>query len=296
MLDLDPKTVQEQLEITSDLQKVSEKNVKPPLPHHLEDHTYSNYEDTSFTVDQQYADDIGWASTAEHIIENIEITTTEKLKERNLLINQSKTEKYNIKKDGDDSWKKCKYVGSLLGTTEDINRRKQLTHTAFFKLKPIFTNNYVSVETKLRIFNALLSSIFLYNCELWTLTSTLEKKIDAFQRQLLRRVLNIRWDPNNNWITNEQLYEKAAQKPWSKTIATRRLRVFGHICRLPNSAPAKKALYEGLRPTKKPVGGQRLTLLKLIEKQLPKCMDIYGAINLAQNRDAWRVFVNIVNK
>ena len=154
----------------------------------------------------------------------------------------------------------------------------------------------MSEETKLRIFNALLSSIFLYNCELWTLTSTLEKKIDAFQRQLLRRVLNIRWDPNNNWITNEQLYEKAAQKPWSKTIATRRLRVFGHICRLPNSAPAKKALYEGLRPTKKPVGGQRLTLLKLIEKQLPKCMDIYGAINLAQNRDAWRVFVNIVNK
>ena len=52
------------------------------------------------------ADDIGWASTAEHIIGNIEKTTTEKLKERNLLINQSKTEKYNIKKDGDESWKK----------------------------------------------------------------------------------------------------------------------------------------------------------------------------------------------
>ena len=77
---------------------MNEKNEKPPLPHHFEDHNYSNYEDTSFTVDQQYADDIGWASTAEHIIENIEITTTEKLKDRNLLINQSKTEKYNIKK------------------------------------------------------------------------------------------------------------------------------------------------------------------------------------------------------
>ena len=69
----------------------------------------------------------------------------------------------------------------------------------------------MSEETKLRFFYALLSSIFLYNCELWTLTSTLEKKIYAFQRKLLRRVLNIRWDPNNNWIANEQLYEKAAQ-------------------------------------------------------------------------------------
>ena len=150
----------------------------------------------------------------------------------------------------------------------------------------------MSDETKLRIFNALLSSIFLYNCELWTLTSTLEKKIDAFQRQLLRRVLNIRWDPNNNWITNEQLYERAKQKPWSNTIATRRLRVFGHICRLPNSAPAKKALYEGLRQSKKPRGGQRLTLLKLIEKQLAeKNIDIYRAIRLAQDRKAWRILI-----
>ena len=78
----------------------------------------------------------------------------------------------------------------------------------------------MSEETKLRIFNALQSRIFLYNCELWTLNSTLEKKIGAFQRQLLRRVLNIRWDQNNNWITNEQLYERASQKPWSNTIAT----------------------------------------------------------------------------
>ena len=65
----------------------------------------------------------------------------------------------------------AKSLKKTLGTTEDINRRKQLTYTAFFKLKPIFTNKYVSEETKLRIFNALLSSIFLYYFELWTLTN-----------------------------------------------------------------------------------------------------------------------------
>ena len=68
---MNPKTDQQNSEIAKDLQKVSENNEKPPLPHHLEDHNYSNYEDTSFTIDQQCADDIGWASTAEHIIENI---------------------------------------------------------------------------------------------------------------------------------------------------------------------------------------------------------------------------------
>ena len=37
----------------------------------------------------------------------------------------------------------------------------------------------------------------------------------------------------------------------------------------------KKALYEGLRKVKNSVGGQRLTLLKLIQKQLKKkCIEI----------------------
>ena len=109
----------------------------------------------------------------------------------------------------------------------------------------------------------------------------LEKKIDEFQRQLLRRVLKIYWNPNGNWITNEQLYERSSQKPWSNTIATRRLRAFGHICRLPSLAPAKKALYDCLRQSKRPTGGHRLTILKLIKKQLAvKYIEIYRAIDL----------------
>ena len=92
MLALNTKTEQEQSEITNDLRKVSKKNKNPSLPYPFEDHNYSDCEDTSLTLDQQYTNDIGWTSTAEHIIENIE-KNTEKLKERNILINQFKTEK-----------------------------------------------------------------------------------------------------------------------------------------------------------------------------------------------------------
>ena len=75
-----------------------------------------------------------------HLLQNIsqkiqKKNTTEKLKERNLLIDQSKTEKiqHPKKKMVMIAGKTCKYVGSLLGTTEDINRRKQLTNTAIFQ-------------------------------------------------------------------------------------------------------------------------------------------------------------------
>ena len=43
-----------------------------PLLLHLGDQAYSKYEDTSFIVDQQYADDVGRASTAQHTIESLE--------------------------------------------------------------------------------------------------------------------------------------------------------------------------------------------------------------------------------
>ena len=46
----------------------------------------------------------------------------------------------------------------------------------------------------MRAFDAYISSIFLYNSELWTLTSSIEKQIDSFQRRLLRKnILNIKW-------------------------------------------------------------------------------------------------------
>ena len=45
----------------------------------------------------------------------------------------------------------------------------------------IYKSKSLSIETKVRTFNAFASSVFLYNSELWTVTATLDKKIDLFQ-------------------------------------------------------------------------------------------------------------------
>ena len=76
------------------------------------------------------------------------------------------------------------------------------------------------------------------NSELWAVNKSLENKIDTFQRQLLRKIFNIRYGENGeNWLSNDQLYEVTKQTPWSKKISERRLRFFGHICRLPQNTP-----------------------------------------------------------
>ena len=145
------------------------------------------------TVDQQYADDIGWASTGIHILENIETDIPEILKSRNLFINQEMTEKYKITRDGPDDWRKCKYVGSLLRTHEYMNRRRSLANNAYNTFKNIFKSKIVSRKLKLRIFCALIESIFLYISECWGLNKTLEDIIHICQRKLLCYILRIRW-------------------------------------------------------------------------------------------------------
>ena len=94
-----------------------------------------------------------------------------------------------------------------------------------------------------------LSSIFLYNSELWTLTKTKEKNIDSFHRRILRTsCLNIRWPKK---ISNAEVYERTGVKPWSHIIKIRQLKWFGHMIRLPNNTPAKTALSYVLEKRKK---------------------------------------------
>ena len=183
------------------------------------DHTYSRKIDEHIIIDQQYADDIGWASTNNEKIEEIENTVPQILKNRNLLVNESKTEKYTVERNGSDQWKVCKYVGSLLDTQQDIKRRKSLANQSYISVKDIYRNKDISLDTKLRIHNALIESSCLYNCEVWTTTKKFEQEIDVFQRNLLRRTLNIKWSDK---VTNEELYERTQAKKWSEKVKKRK--------------------------------------------------------------------------
>ena len=46
------------------------------------------------------------------------------------MVNDSKTEEYDVKRGGSEKWKECKLLGSNLGTDKDIKRRKGLAIAA----------------------------------------------------------------------------------------------------------------------------------------------------------------------
>ncbi len=208
---------------------------------HMENHNYAQKINSVKSIDLQYADDIGWIGNSRKNMNEIEQNITETLKKRNLVINNSKTEKIDIRKNGDENWKNCKYLGSFLDTERDISNRKRMSMLSYNKYQDILQDKKLNLKTKIRIFESYVSSIFLYNSELWTLTKKLENEIDVFQRILLRRILKIKYP---YIITNENLYKRTKIIPWTKVIKIRRLRWLGHLMRLPETTPAKQALNE----------------------------------------------------
>ena len=166
-------------------------------------------------------------------------------------------------------------------------------------MKDIFNSRKVSQDLKFRIFQAYIEPIFLFNSELWTLNKTQEKKIDAFQRKLYRRVLNIYWP---KIITNVKVYEKAKSDKWSNKIRKSRLKWFGHMARLPEDTPARKAFNIYLEDARRPQGRPILTWYQTVYDDLKQNSNINidftnkseatkSLIELCQERIEWKNIV-----
>ena len=154
---------------------------------------------------------------------------------------------------------------------------------------------FLSIDIKIRTFNAYVTSVFLYNSELWSVTKTFEKRIDSFQRRMLRQAINIRWPKK---ISSANLYAKTKQEAWSNIIKRRRLNWLGHMMRLDANTPVRKALDESLKPAKRNRGKPPTTWLKVVENDLKPLVNLELSKNtpfqttqtltqLTQDRNEW---------
>ena len=130
-----------------------------PEPEALLDHTYClskkqiyEIQKQSLIIPLQYADDIGYVfiSKDNRAMQYQQSMLPQLLMKRNLTCNESKTETYSITRDGDNTYKNCRYLGlgSLLDTTEDFKRRKILAMNSMRTYDPVWKTSNVSIFTK----------------------------------------------------------------------------------------------------------------------------------------------------
>ena len=186
---------------------------------------------------------------------------------------------------------KFKYLGALMtdeGSKPEVLSRIAQSTTALAKLNIIWKHKNITVATKLRLMRSLVTSIFLYACESWTLTSDLERRIQAMEMRCFRKILRISYKDH---ITNEEVKSKVRReigtyKDLLHIVKTRKLKWYGHTTR--SSGLAKTILQGTVKG-----GRKRGRQMKRWEDNISEWTGLTLGVTMrkAEDRDVWRNLV-----
>ena len=270
--------------------------------------------DTFLPVEWEYADDADFADEDEENLREMLPICKEILAEWDLLVNESKTEFvrfYIAEKDevdekgepvrGREPWRKSVSLGSRLCSKADITHRCILANAAFEKFNKVWIErSHIAVQTKIRLYEALVTPVLLYNCNSWAAPDNILKKVDVCQRKHLRRILNTTYP---HIITNKDLYARCGVTPLTERVAKSRWKMLGHILRSDCNSPPQLALsfaVESMSTMRGRLGRHQINIFKCILNDLNKrnivlnnLTDLTELRLTALNRNLWRQLYNI---
>ena len=254
-----------------------------------------------------YADDINIMGRTKRAISEVYGELKEKAKEVGLNINVEKTKAMVQSRrpgrggtltvgDHDiEVVRGFKYLGTVLNDvneeTEEIQARILAANRAYSSLQTIFRSKQIHRNNKIRIYKTLIKPILCYGCVTWTLTQTLEQRLNAFEKKVLRRIYGPaqeggRWRPR--W--NNELYRLYNDLNIVEDIKIRRLGWAGHVIRMADERIPKKVL-NGTFYNTRPVGRPRTRWADVVQRdalQLLGIRGIRGWRRRAENRNEWR--------
>ena len=185
------------------------------------------------------------------------------------------------------------YLGSLLtwdnNCSKEIKRRINKAIGAMSNLKHIWNTKKLKVESKLKLLSTCVFSVLLYASETWTLKEADKKKLLTFEMKCYRRILQIHW---KDMVRNVDIRNKiAAHETIIDTIKKRKLRLFGHICRMDNTRLLQHVVFSRMDGKSRRGRPCREWLDDITEWCGYSSQDL---IHLAQNRSQWKNLIHTV--
>jgi hypothetical protein len=198
-----------------------------------------------------------------------------------------------------------RYLGSTFlpngQCKHEIDARIDAARKAFFVLKkPLWSRREISLQTKIKVFQAAIRSILLYGCETWPLKIEDERRLMIFDHWCLRIILRVRYFHR---VSNTSIRSRSGNiTALNVVIQERRLRWFGHVLRTsPDELTYLSLNARPLNTWKRKRGGQLMIWSDRLKTDLENSTGrtVYGirrwnrdwlsiSEDLAQNRPAWR--------
>ena len=104
-----------------------------------------------------------------------------------------------------------KYWGSVVsdeGSKPEILSKTAQTTAALTRFKPAWIDRRISLSAKIQLMCSLVTSIFLYACDSWTLTAEFQRRIQDMEMRCYRKILRISYKDH---ATNEEVRAKIQQ-------------------------------------------------------------------------------------
>ena len=187
------------------------------------------------------------------------------------------------------------YLGSTLSRSanidEEVDYRIARASAAFGRLRErVWERRGLSLQTKLKVYRAVVLPSLLYASETWTVYSRHARKLNAFHMRCLRMLLHIKWQDK---VPDTEVLELAQMESIHSTLMRSQLRWAGHVQRMEDSRLPKRLFYGELKEGRRSHGGQRKRYKDTLKASLKRC-NIPPASweDAAQDRAAWRTAVN----
>ena len=193
---------------------------------------------------------------------------------------------------------------------DEVTARTAKASVAFGRLRTnVWERNGIRLDTKLKVYKAVVLPTLLYACETWAVYQCHAKKLNHFHLSCLRKILKIRWQDK---IPDTEVLNKAKYKYKSlfgikhntmfitikmKSVHTllkhAQLRWTGHVTRMPDERPPKKVLYGELQEGKRSQGGQKKRYKDTLKASFKDFnIPTESCEQAAQDRTKWRCLIN----
>ena len=90
------------------------------------------------------------------------------------------------------------YLGSQFTSDarceKEIRRRIEIAKSDFTSMRKVLTSRNIHMTVRIKVLRCYVWLTLLYGCETWTISVVMQKKLEAFETWLYRRMLRISWN------------------------------------------------------------------------------------------------------
>ena len=201
-----------------------------------------------------------------------------------------------------------KYLGSmidfLLDDSTDVKHRINAASKALGALKFIWDSPETSLETKIRLYQAIPVNLVLWNAEIWSGNQADLDALDIFHHKAIRRILHINMiQVKDERLKNEELRKRFGNIPSLSVLWRQRLLKFiGRAARQKSSSLSHRTLslhIDGLRPRGRPYRTCKDATVEALRQLIPSIPEngtFYYWIGYTRDKNTWERMINTIGE